>query len=82
MIDDPDDAIPNKTGDPDPAEYANTSNDPKDWVTGDEPMTDAQGAYLRTLCEEAGVDFDHSLTKAAASELIDQLRAQIPRLAS
>ncbi len=62
--------------------FSNAEKDPDDWTTGDEPMTDAQGAYLRTLCEEAGVDFDHSLTKAAASELIDQLRAQIPRLAS
>lgn len=81
MIDDPSDAIPNKTGDPDPAEYSNTSKDPKDWVTGDEPMTGAQASYLKTLCDEAGVEFDHTLTKAAASELIDQLKTQIPRLA-
>ena len=81
MIDDPDDAIPNKTGDPDPAEYSNTSKDPHDWVTGNEPMTAEQATYLRTLCEEAGVDFDQTLTRAAASELTDQLRAQLRRLA-
>lgn len=81
MIDDPDDAVPSKTGDPDPAEYANSSTDPRDWVTGDEPMTDAQAAYLKALCGEAGVDFDRTLTRAAASELIDQLRSRIPRLA-
>lgn len=80
MIDDPEDAV-NKNGDPDPAEYSNTSKDPKDWVTGDEPMTGAQASYLKTLCEEAHVEFDHTLTKAAASELIDQLKSQIPRLA-
>lgn len=79
MIDDPEDAIPNKTGDPDPAEYSNTSQDPKDWVTGDEPMTEGEAAYLRTLCEEAGVEFDHTLTRSGAAELIDQLKTQIPR---
>ena len=79
MIDDPDDAIPNKTGDPDPAEYANTSRDPKDWISGDEPMTEAEAAYLRTLCAEAGIEFDRTLSKAAAAELIDQLTPQIPR---
>jgi hypothetical protein len=79
MIDDPDDAIPNKTGDPDPAEYANTSRDPKDWISGDEPMTEAEAAYLRTLCAEAGIEFDRTLSKAAAAELIDQLKPQIPR---
>jgi hypothetical protein len=81
MIDDPSDAVPSKTGSPDPAEYSNTSKDPKDWVTGDEPMTGAQASYLKTLCEEAGVEFDPSLSKAAASERIDQLKAEIPRLA-
>jgi hypothetical protein len=81
MIDDPEDAVPSKTGNPDPAEYSNTSKDPQDWVTGDEPMTGAQASYLGTLCEEAGVEFDPSLTKAAASERIDQLKAEVPRLA-
>ena len=28
-----------------------------DWITGDEPMTGAQASYLKTLCEEAGVEF-------------------------
>ena len=81
MIDDPRDAVPSKTGAPDPAEYSNTSKDPKDWVTGDEPMTGAQASYLQTLCEEAGVEFEPSLSKAAASERIDQLKAENPRLA-
>ena len=80
MIDNPKDAVPNKSGDPDPAEYSNTSKDPSDWVTGDEPMTDAQASYLKTLCEEVGAEFDPSLSKAAASERIDQLKAEAPRL--
>ena len=39
MVDTRREAIANPTGDPDPAEYSNSSNDPKDWVTGDAPMT-------------------------------------------
>ncbi|MAM25013.1 MAG: DUF3072 domain-containing protein [Rhodobacteraceae bacterium] len=52
----------------------NAEKDPEDWVTGDEPMTGAQASYLKTLCEETGEEFDDSLTKAAASEKIDQLQ--------
>jgi len=54
--------------------------DPGDWKTGDEPMTEAQKSYLRTLCEETGEPFDERLTKAQASERIDELRARSPRL--
>ena len=32
-----------------------TEKDPDDWVTGDEPMTEAQKSYLDTLAKEAGV---------------------------
>jgi hypothetical protein len=82
MVDTPEEATANPSGDPDPAEYSNTSNDPKDWVAGDEPMTPAQAAYLKALSAEAGVDFDPTLSRAAAAELIDQIRAEIPRLAA
>jgi hypothetical protein len=41
----------------------NTEKDPADWVTGDEPMTGAQKSYLKTLSEEAKVDFDASLNE-------------------
>ena len=58
----------------------NAEKDPKDWVTGDEPMTGAQASYLRTLCEETGEEFDEGLTKGAASEMIDRLKAKSPRL--
>jgi DUF3072 family protein len=53
----------------------NTRKDPDEWVSGDDPMTGAQASYLKTLCEQAGVDaFDEKLTKAEASKLIDELR--------
>jgi hypothetical protein len=55
----------------------NTEKDPQDWVTGDEPMTGAQASFLKTLCEQAQLpdDFDDSLTKAEASEKIEEMRA-------
>jgi hypothetical protein len=53
----------------------NPAKDPKDWVTGDEPMTGPQKSYLQTLAREAGreVDLD-ALSKADASKLIDELQ--------
>jgi len=57
----------------------NAVKDPDDWVTGDEPMTGAQASYLQTLSEEAGEEFDPSLTKAAASERIDHLQEETGR---
>lgn len=53
--------------------------DPDDWVTGQEPMTGPQASYLETLCRQAGEEFDPSLTKAQASELIDRLQGQTGR---
>lgn len=54
---------------------SNMEKNPKDWVTGDEAMTGAQQSYLKTLSEEAKVPFDDKLTKAQASERIDELQA-------
>ena len=48
--------------------------DPEDWVTGDEPMTGAQASYLATLGRRLGEDVPDDLTKAEASEKIDELR--------
>lgn len=31
----------------------NTQEDSKDWVSGDDPMTDAQESYLKTLAGQA-----------------------------
>ncbi|MBR0648728.1 DUF3072 domain-containing protein [Roseomonas terrae] len=63
--------------DPDPG--SNTVKDPDDWTTGDEAMTGAQASYLKTLCEEAGDEFDAGLTKAEASRRIDELQAKTGR---
>ena len=57
----------------------NAIKDPGDWVSGDEAMTGAQASYLQTLSEEAGEEFDSSLSKADASKRIDELRANTGR---
>jgi Protein of unknown function (DUF3072) len=57
----------------------NPEKDPKDWVTGEEPMTGPQESYLETLAQEAGEEVDHDLTKAQASERIDQLQERTGR---
>lgn len=53
----------------------NPQRDPEAWVTGDEPMTGPQASYLQTLCHEAGEPFDPDLTKAEASQRIDELQS-------
>lgn len=58
---------------------SNRIKDPEDWTTGDEPMTGAQASYLKTLCEEANEEFDGSLTKAQASQRIDELQEKTGR---
>jgi hypothetical protein len=63
------------TDDHRPDERPGLEKDPKDWVTGDEPMTGAQASYLETLARRAGEDVDDAdLTKAQASERIEELR--------
>lgn len=61
------------------AEDSNMQKDPQDWVTGDEPMTGAQKSYLKTVSEEAKEPFDETLTKARASQRIDELQARTGR---
>ena len=58
---------------------SNVEKNPDDWTTGDEPMTGAQGSYLKTLSEEAHDPdaFAEDLTKAEASKRIDALRQKI-----
>ena len=58
---------------------SNRLKDPEDWVTGDERMTGAQASYLKTLCEEAGEEFDQKLSKADASKRIDELKQKTGR---
>ena len=72
-------ADPNRNPKADPDPGSNTEKPVEDWVTGDEPMTGAQASYLKTLCEEAGEDFDPELTKAEASQRIDALQAKTGR---
>ncbi|NPU63888.1 DUF3072 domain-containing protein [Bradyrhizobium sp. 83012] len=49
---------------------------PRNWTSGDDPMTDAQASYLKTLGEQTGRPdpTPDVRTKAQASELIDELR--------
>ena len=56
------------------SENSNMEKDPDEWTTGDEEMTGAQRSYLKTLSEEAKVEFDETLTKAEASKRIDELQ--------
>lgn len=65
--------------DPKQNPQGNAEKDPSEWVTGDEPMTGAQASYLKTLSQEAGEEFDESLTKAQASERIDALQGATGR---
>jgi len=53
-----------------------TQKDPKDWVSGEDPMTGAQESYRKTLAEQAHEPdpTEQDLTKAEASELIDEMR--------
>ena len=49
--------------------------DPQDWVTGDDPATEAQKSYLDRLASSAGEQIPaEGLTKAQASEHIDRLQ--------
>lgn len=48
--------------------------DPADWVTGDEPATGAQKSYLETLARQSDEDVPEELTKAEASQKIDELK--------
>ena len=63
----------------DPAPGSNTQKNPDNWTTGDEQMTGAQASYLETLCEEAGQEFDPTLSKAEASKRIDALQKETGR---
>jgi hypothetical protein len=60
-----------------PVEHA--EKDPKNWVTGDEPMTGPQASYLNTLAQQANEEVDAEMTKAEASEKIEELQAKTGR---
>jgi hypothetical protein len=63
----------------DDAQNSNMVKDPKEWTTGDEPMTGAQKSYLKTLSEEANEELNEDLTKAQASERIEELQQKTGR---
>ncbi|MBX9583469.1 MAG: DUF3072 domain-containing protein [Gemmataceae bacterium] len=53
--------------------------DPAEWVTGDEPMTGAQASYVHTLARAAGENVADDMTKAEASEKIEELQEKTGR---
>lgn len=57
----------------------NAEKDTSQWVTGDEPMTGPQRSYLHTLAQEAGVEVPEDVTKAQASDLIEELQQKTGR---
>jgi len=59
------------TGD---AQDGNLEKDPSDWVSGDDPATEAQKSYIDSLAKQAGEQIPANLTKAEASEQIDRLK--------
>ncbi|MDP7705324.1 MULTISPECIES: DUF3072 domain-containing protein [unclassified Mycobacterium] len=61
------------------APQENPEKDPADWVTGDEPMTGPQRSYVQTLAQEAGADVPDDLTKAQASQVIEELQQRTGR---
>jgi hypothetical protein len=58
---------------------SNAIKDPDEWTTGNEPMTGAQQSYLKTLSDEAGEEFDDTLSKSDASKRIDELQHKTGR---
>jgi len=58
---------------------SNVIKDPDEWTTGNEPMTGAQQSYLKTLSDEAGEEFDDTLSKSDASKRIDELQHKTGR---
>ena len=66
---------PDTIGASTPSETGNLEKDPSDWVSGDDPMTEAQRSYLDTLARQAGEELPADLNKAEASQHIDRLRS-------
>ncbi|GAA1883174.1 DUF3072 domain-containing protein [Lapillicoccus jejuensis] len=58
---------------PDPA----LERDPSEWVSGDDPITEAQKSYLDNLARQAGEELPADMSKAEASQHIDRLKKQL-----
>lgn len=69
-------AIQQPTENPKAEPTSNAVKPPEEWTTGDQPMTGAQASYLKTLSEEAHKPeaYDNELSKAEASQRIDELQ--------
>jgi Protein of unknown function (DUF3072) len=61
-----------------PAPNSNREKEPDERVSGGDPMTGAQGSYLKTLSEEFHEpdNFKPELAKAEASKRIDALKSK------
>ena len=68
-----------KNAQTDDAANSNAIKDPANWTTGNEDITGAQRSYLTTLAEEAGEEIDTDITKAEASQKIDELQQKTGR---
>ena len=79
MAEQPDDLTPDDSAGSAGLGAGSPEKDPADWVTGDEPATGPQASYLGTLAREAGVDVPEDLTKAQASQMIDDLQDRTGR---
>jgi hypothetical protein len=80
VMTDPSAETPNETDDNGMGQAASSPvKDPQDWATGDEPPTGPQLSYLSTLAREAGEEVPEDLTKASASERIDELQERTGR---
>lgn len=66
---------PDTIGSTTPSENGNLEKDPSDWVSGGDPMTEAQRSYLDTLARQAGEELPADLNKAEASENIERLKS-------
>lgn len=51
--------------------------DPSEWVSGDDPITEAQKSYLDNLARQAGEELPADMSKAEASQHIDRLKTQL-----
>lgn len=57
-----------------------SERNPDEWITGTEPMTADQRHLLKILCQQAGENFDGSLSKPSAIERIKTLQDKINRI--
>ena len=64
---------------PDRRPAPNAGKNPDGWGSSDEPMSDAQASYLRTLSQQADEPdaFSEYLSAAEASKRIDILKAKL-----